>query len=83
MTLVYQIYSRICASRGILCLLDEAGHVLQEQVVHVLLVHVLQLEALGGVALGDRVTGVVRIHHFFRLQKSNTSYRRRHLGHNL
>ena len=38
-----RICLRVGARRGVLDLLDEAGHVLQEQVVHVLLVHVAEL----------------------------------------
>ena len=35
--------SRVHTRTRVLCLLDEAGHVLQEQVVHVLLIHLPQL----------------------------------------
>jgi len=39
---------RVEAGRWVLGFLDETGHVLQEQVVHVLLVHVAQLDAGAG-----------------------------------
>ena len=51
---------RVEARGGVLGLLNEPGHVFEEEVVHVLLVHVPQLDALGRVAVGNGVTGVAR-----------------------
>ena len=51
---------RVEARGGVLGLLYEAGPVFEEEVVHVLLVHVPQLDALGRVAVGNGVTGVAR-----------------------
>ncbi len=53
---------RIQRLRRILGLLDQPGHVLQEQVVHVLLVHVPQLQSLGGVAVGNGMARILVIH---------------------
>jgi len=39
------------AGGGVLCLLDETGHVLEEQIVHVLLIHVLQLQGRPAISL--------------------------------
>ena len=41
---INQIYSRVQSGSGILDLLNQAGHVLEEDVVKLLLLHVLQLE---------------------------------------
>ena len=57
---------RVEARGGVLGLLYEAGHVFEEEVVHVLLVHVPQLDALGRVAVGNGVTGVAR-HNQYRI----------------
>ena len=51
---------RVEARGGVLGLLNEAGHVFEEEVVHVLLVHVPQLDALGRVAVRDGVARVAR-----------------------
>lgn len=55
---------RVDARRRVLRLLDQPRHVLEEEIMHILLVHVLQLEAARGVALGHGVTGVA-IHDVF------------------
>ena len=44
-------HSRVEAGAGVLGLLYEAGHVLEEEVVHVLLVHVAQLRVAAHVHL--------------------------------
>ena len=44
-------HSRVEAGAGVLGLLYEAGHVLEEEVVHVLLVHVAQLRVAAHVYL--------------------------------
>ena len=41
-------------SRRLLGLLNQPGHVFEEEVVHLLLVHVSQLETEGGVRTGGR-----------------------------
>ena len=41
-------------ARRLLGLLDEPGHVFEEEVVHLLLVHVTELKAGGGVRAGSR-----------------------------
>ena len=69
-----RICLRVGARRGVLDLLDEAGHVLQEQVVHVLLVHVPQLDAARGVGHGHRVTGVAAVHGCFFLAKEDDTH---------
>ena len=56
------LHLRVHDGRRVLGLLDEPGHVLQEEVVHALLVHLAQLQASGGVAVGDGVAGVVAVH---------------------
>ena len=61
---------RIQAGGGVLGLLNEAGHVFEEEVVHVLLVHVPQLDALGRVAVGNGMTGVAR-HYQYRSSGPN------------
>lgn len=43
---------RVEARGGVLGFLDETGHVLEEQVVHALFVHVLEEHVIGGVGLG-------------------------------
>ena len=63
---------RVEARGGVLGLLNEAGHVFEEEVVHVLLVHVPQLDALGRVAVGNGVTGVAR--HSQSIQPSEPNY---------
>ena len=57
-------HSRVEAGAGVLGLLYEAGHVLEEEVVHVLLVHVAQLRVAAHVYLqqhdGDNTDKIQR-----------------------
>ena len=57
-------HSRVEAGAGVLGLLYEAGHVLEEEVVHVLLVHVAQLRVAAHVYLqqhdGDNTDNIQR-----------------------
>ena len=48
----YHGLSRVHTGTRVLCLLDEARHVFQEEVVHVLLVHLPQFTVLPHVHLG-------------------------------
>ncbi len=53
---------RVKARRRIFRLLNKPSHIFKEEIVHVLLIHVLELEAPGGVALGHGVSRVILIH---------------------